>query len=166
MKRILLSTTLLLLAGLCGSSARAAYTQLSESTTLVAPTPDAIYTAYSPNTTAQVPVSITNQWVNVSGDPSTIVTVQWSMVDYAAQYGGNAKPVYAAQDWSNGPTQVGIDQTGNWRRYVNNNGTGNLSTNITLGTGYYSFNSGSLIEGSSQSPATTQTVNFTVDQAV
>lgn len=166
MKRLFLGTALLLLTTLVSPAAHAAYTMYTERTTLLTPQNNATYTVYYPNTTVQIPVSITNQWVNVSGNPSTIVTVQWSMVDYAAQF-QNGSTIYVAHDWSNGQTQVGLDQTGRWHRNVNNNTTGNLSATFSATPGSYSFVSGSGIEDGQGNPyISTQSVNLTVNSAI
>ena len=164
MKRTLLSTPLLLLAGLCGPSAHAAYTIYTPSSTLVAPANNSIYTVEYGNTTAQVPASVTNQWVDVSGDPNTIITLRYSMSDFATQRlnGGNSNPTYVAHDWA-GPLQIGIDKTGHWHRNVNNNSSGSLSANFSAAPGGYSFTGGSILEDSSGSQyVSIQSVEFTV----
>ena len=165
MKRTLLSTPLLLLVGLCGPSAHAACTQYTPSSTLIAPANGSTYDAVYPSTTAQVPASVTNQWVDISGDPNTVITLRYSMSDFATQRlnGGNSNPTYIAHDWA-GPLQIGTDKTGHWHRNVNNNSSGSLSANFNAAPGGYSFTGGSILEDSSGNQTVSiQSVTFTVN---
>lgn len=95
MKRILLCTALLLLAGLCGRPARADGTYTPH-VTLVSPPDNASYTiqlqsdgSYS----AVIPIS-TTQFVDITGaTPSRYVYVGWSIPILLTAYNSQGTPI-------------------------------------------------------------------------
>jgi len=161
MNRILLGTSLLLAAGLCGQAAQAA-PNYTASATIVSPT--GTYTAYYPNLTYQVPLSVTNQYVDVSGAaPSSTISISWGMRDAETDIN-----FLLASDSSNGPTVVPTDIAGHYRHYVNGNSTGSVSYTVQIqanGQTQSFFAYSVITDTNGQSYSRTQGTTFTVDEA-
>ena len=122
MNRILLGTTLLLTAGFSGlgQAAHAAPTYTA-STVIVSPKGE--YDSLYPNWPL-VPFSVTSQFVDVSGaTPASTINISWSMVDVIDVTG----KTYTLANNNSTFVPVATDSQGHFRRYLNNNGTGNAS---------------------------------------
>lgn len=131
MKRILLGTSLLLAAGLCGQSAQADPTYAAH-TTLVSPASATVTLVY-PQVRYPVTYSVINQSVEVNGAvPSSKISVGWAI---SQQVNGQTM----TQDASGGMVSVSTDASGHWQHYLNNTPPGNLSQNLLLGGGSNQF---------------------------
>lgn len=173
MNRILLGIALLLTAGFSGQSAGAdatppivispIYTQYFASTD--ASSPQGSYTAFYPDVATQVPYSVTNQWVKVTGaTPSSVISIRWAMTDGIP----GLKKVFA-DDESNGYTAAPTDMSGNYFRFVNDNKTGTLSgtTLVFVSSGPLSFYTKSNItDASGNVYEASKTLSFIVGQAI
>ena len=127
MNRILLGTSLLLTAELCGQSAQAAPNYTSN-THIVSP----VGGNYSATYPAEplVPFAVVDQYVQVTGvAPSSFISISWSMSDTAYNAMGS-NPVFA-NDQSNGPTVEMVNGLGTFIRYVNNSKDGVIDTSHT-----------------------------------
>ena len=167
MNRILLGTSLLLTAGLFGQSTQAAPTYVS-SANIVSPANKAVFTAVYPSS-AQVPFSVTNQYVDISGaTASSTIAIGWAMNNTVVLTNPNGVFFLLANDHSNGTTTVSTDMMGHFRRYLNGGTTGNSSATIPLSGGYGGkFDAGATItDAAGNNHVRLQETIFTVETAI
>ncbi len=150
MNRLLLGTSLLLTAGLFGQSAQAAPQYLPSVINITSPLNRSTQNAPPPAYLAQVPCSVTNQSIQVTGaTPLSFVKISWSMQDQATNAATNPSNPYVAND-TGGPTLEMIQPDGTFTRNVNG-GSGSVSQTLPFDprvgglNGFYAFSAGSAI---------------------
>lgn len=145
MKRILLCTTLLILAGLSGSTIHADPTY-SASVTLASPTNGDSYGIWYPNYVYHVPISITNQSIGISGAaPSSTITLSFEMVDEEGTTNGTWTLIAL---YTNSMTPFTTDANGNFQRKIND-ASDSYSTTVDHSPGNYLVKVRSIIKDAS-----------------
>lgn len=127
MKRILLGTSLLLLAGLCGQPAHADGNYTSTVQGVNPQSGSYNITWHSDGQYASIPISVAQQSVQITGaTPSRTSYVGWNMSIKLTVYSPDGTPragTYLAQDYSNGVIPVTTDANGTFIERLNNQGS-------------------------------------------